>query len=279
MKNGRMDVVVNGKRRNQEEKGYKNFEETEIEEILTKNLPGLKPDRVKREKAFVLIHEAVEKKELRHTSSFGELIVIQLQYITPLLWVLQGGLVLFSALTLQRMSGRVAELNEYLWWSSIVAACLGALSCGSVAHHISHGMAELEQSCYINLTQLWTIRMILTAGVDICVLAAFSGGIAIDTQTSFGRIAVYLLVPFVLSGFCCLLLVGVVRGGRRRYGQLVLAGITAFLAATPSMLPQAYSVNYLWVWSALLAGGVIILAGQLRSCYHKIARGEILCWS
>ena len=220
---------------------------------------GLKPDPHKKKESLTLIQSCINTKKIRNTPSPGELLWIQVQYISPVFWACQGGLLSLLILILYRLPGQSRELMDYLWWSSIAAAWMGVLSNGVLGKHFSNRMAELEQSCYINLSQMWTIRMILTTGVDICVLTMFSGGIAARTDIFFGRIAMYLLVPFMLSNICCLLMISALRGGRGKYTLGALAVIMALLAV--SVL------------------GAAVFAGQIRSCYSRMTRGEMICWN
>lgn len=249
------------------------------QEKMWKTAQELTPDLHKKQAALTYIQAAIEAKKIRNTPSFGELMQIQLQYIPPLFWMLQGGLLFLLILFLHRLPKQGAELADYLWWSSIVAAWMGVLSHGVLGKHFSNRMAELEQSCYINLTQMWTIRMILTTGVDISILTVFSGGVASRTDTFFGRVAVYLLVPFVLSNVSCLLMISVLRGSRGKFVTAVLAVLTALLAVSPSIIPEIYTAAYLWVWFCLLLFGAVIFAGQLRSCYGRMTRGDLICWN
>lgn len=239
----------------------------------------LTPDVNRKKESLYFLQDSVREKKLRYTPSLAELMRIQLQYITPLFWLVQGGILLFMILLFYRFSARNAGLTEYLWWSSIAAAWMGVLSHGTYVSHFSHGMTELEQSCYINLSQMWTIRMILCTSADILILTVFSGGVALDTKTPFGRVAVYLLVPFVLSNVCCFLVLNILRGGRGRFAQVALAVIMALIAVSPSAAPPIYTAAYLWVWFAVLIFGAAIFIVQIRSCYNKMIRGEMLCWS
>ena len=239
----------------------------------------LTPNANRKQEALYFLQDAIREKKLRYTPSFTELMRIQLQYITPLFWIVQGGILLLMILLFYRFSARDAGLEEYIWWSSIAAAWMGVLSHGTYVSHFSHGMTELEQSCYINLSQMWTIRMILCTSADIVILTVFSGGVALDTETPFGRVAVYLLVPFVLSNVCCLLAINILRSGRGRFGQAALAVVMALIAASPSAIPPIYAAAYLWVWFAALILGAVIFIGQIKSCYNKMMRGEMLCWS
>lgn len=261
------------------EKQKSEMQECEKREAIWRTAQELKPDFHKKQESLKFIHDHIELKRIRNTPSFAELFEIQLQYISPVFWLLQGGLLLLLLLFLYRWSEQSADLEDYLWWSSIAAAWMGMLSHGLLGKHFFNRMAELEQSCYINLTQMWIIRMILTTGVDIVILTMFSGGIASRTDTFFGRIAVYLLVPFMLSNVCCLLMISMLRGSRGKFAMAVLGMVTALIAVSPSVFPDAYTAAYLWVWFCLLFFGAAVFAGQVRNCYGRMMRGDMICWN
>lgn len=251
----------------------------ETQAAIRQMAAGLEPDPHKKNHSLTCIQEAIEAKKIHNVPSSGQLFGIQLQYIPPLFWMIQGGLLLLLLLFLYKFTGQRTELTDYLWWGSVIAAWMGVLSQGLLGKHFSHGMAELEQSCYINLSQMWAIRMILTTGVDIVILTVFSGGIALRTETFVGRIAVYLLTPFVLSNICCLSAVSVLRGSREKYALAVLAVVTALLAVSPSVFPEMYKAAWLWVWFCMLLLETVIFAGQIRRCYNRMVRGEMICWN
>ena len=239
----------------------------------------LTPDPERKSRSMVVLRRAVSEKRLPYKPSPLDLMGIQLQYISPGFWVLQGCLLLVVVFLLWHTSSIQGELVDYLWWGSVTAAWMGMLVCGDLGRHLSRGMAELEQSCYFNLPQMWTIKMILTGGADILILGFCCGGIAYNTHTPIWQVSVYLLVPFVLSNLCCLLLLTIFRGKKGHGTQLALAIVTAMAALGPSLTVWSYTWNFLWTWVMALAVGSALLAGQLRQCYKKISRGEILCWN
>lgn len=237
------------------------------------------PDAWRKKEAFEALEAAAKRKTICYRPSFFELFGIQLQYISPMFWVIQGAFLVAVALLLERTNRTGGELCSYLWWGSLTAAWMGAAVCGELGRHFSRGMAELEQSCYFNLPQMWTMRMILSGSVDIVLLGVCSGGIARSVRAPLGQVCVYLLAPFVLSNLCCLWAVTAFRGGRSRYGSLFMAFMTALLAVTPFLWSEAYEAKYFGGWVVSLLIGTGLWIKQLRQCYRKIARGEILCWS
>lgn len=237
------------------------------------------PDSGKKKAALAAISRAIEEKNIGFTPSLWEIFLTELKYISPYFWILQGGMVAVVFALIKRAVENSGGLIECLRWGSIAAALMGVLICGSLGKHFSAGMAEMEQSCFLNLSQVWTMKMILTGSVDILILLLFSGEIARSAQVLYGQICVYLLAPFVLSNVCCMLLIMYVRGSRGRYGQLAIALLSGIIAALPPTVPHAYEIQYLWVWGLWMVSGIGILAWQIRSMYRKFARGEVLCWN
>lgn len=239
----------------------------------------MKPDPQKKRLAMEEIERAIERKRPRYTPTVAELFRIQLEYISPVFWGIQGTLLAAIVLLLFWTDAEYGGVRSYLWWGSLAAAWMGPVVSGGLGRHFSGGMAELEQSCYLNLSQMWAMRMLLSGGIDLLLLGICCGGIVWNTDTPPEQVSVYLLTPFVLSNLCCLAVMTLVRGGRGRYWQAALAVLTSLLALLPSFEPLAYDAEYLWVWILLLAFGTGLWAGQLRQCYKKITGGEILCWS
>lgn len=237
------------------------------------------PDRGKREAAMEEIASAIREKDMGYKPPLWELLWTELRYISLYFWIAQGVIAAAVYALIRITAAGSGGLPECLRWGSVAAALMGMLICGGLGKHFSSGMAELEQSCYLNLPQMWTMRMALTGSVDILLILLFSGEIARSTQAVYGQICVYLLVPFVLSNICCMLLVLYVRGCRGRYGQLVTALLSGSVAALPPTVPCAYELQYLWIWGLAMVSGIGILVWQMRLTYRKFARGEVLCWN
>ena len=239
----------------------------------------LSPDYDERKQAMEAIQKEIARKSIRYTPSYRELFIIELQYISPSFWLLQGifvaGLLLFFCM----IPDQEHHFENYIGCISIAAAWMGVVACSDLGRHISRRMAELEQSCYFNLPQMWTMRMILTGIVDIVLLVFCSGRIAETVSAPFAHVCVYVLVPFVLSNGCCLLLFSFMRGGRGRYGQLTMAFAAGMIAMIPSITPSWYQIEFLGIWLGVLLAGVLLFLWQVRILYGKMIRGEILCWN
>lgn len=249
-------------------------------EALWEEAQTLVPSETQRARSLNTIRAAATQKKFHHTLSLGELLHTQLQYISPFFWILQGSFVVLLIMILNKIDLTQHDLTHYLCWISVLAAWMGTAACSSLNRHFSRGMAELEQSCYFNFTQMWIVKMALSGCIDLLILVLGCGKIAMDTALPFGQICVYVLVPFVLSNLYCLFMLTALRFGRVQYGLPVLTFSAGIGAVVLTKLPPVfYTLSFLWVWIILLAAGTALLFWQLKRIYEKLGRGEILCWN
>lgn len=240
----------------------------------------LTPSKTQRSQSLNTIKTAAAGKTFHRTPSFRELLCTQLQYISPSFWLLQGSFVVLLIVILNQIDLTRRNLTDYLYWISVLAAWMGTAVCSSLDRHFSRRMAELEQSCYLNITQMWTVKMILSGCMDIIMLVFCCGKIALDTALPFGQVCVYVLVPFVLSNLYCLFMLTALRFGRLRYGLPILAFSAGVGAVLLTKLPPIfYTLSFLWIWCILLAAGTILLFCQIKRINKKIWKGEMLCWN
>lgn len=249
------------------------------EQAVWEQARDLAPDPVRKEQALEAIRREAAQKKIQSAPACWDIVIIELKYISPLFWILQGAFLIALLFLLEKTYLNNGALPDYLQWASIAAAWLGVLIYSNFGRHFFRGMAELEQSCYFNLSQIWAVKMALAGTVDILILSLCCGRISRLTKTPFFQVILYLLVPFVLSNICCLLFFTALRGGKSRYGQLVRAFLAGLIALVPAVIPRIYEVDFLWVWLLMLFAGMAVLAWQIVLMYEKIERGEVLCWN
>lgn len=239
----------------------------------------LQPEPKRRQESLVRIQKAAMNKKLCREPSFMEIMTVQLLYISPAFWLLQGLLLLAACLVFREIPLQEALRADYMAWFSMMAVWLAMLGVWELGRHLSGRMAELEQSCYINLSQLWAVKLCLFGAIDflliICCCLVLSG----KMEQSFLRLCLYLLVPYELSGVSALQLLSSIRKGGSRYRQLASGVFLGILAMLPASIPGAYEMKYLWVWFLLLLAGGVLFIRATWELYGKIKKGEVLCWN
>lgn len=78
--------------------------EDEVRDFLKEASLSLAPGEVQRAQAMTEIRKAVRKKIIQRQPSLRELLMVELRYISPGFWVLQGSLVLLLAALLEKTS-------------------------------------------------------------------------------------------------------------------------------------------------------------------------------
>lgn len=237
--------------------------------------PQIRIDSGRREEALEQIRKEVRTYRPPVRATWGRLLYEQLAYLTPSYWMAQGFFVA-AAFLLCAVARRGMENGNVTWLDfvalgSVVAAGMGIGAVTELSHSISCHMAELEQTCYFNLGQLWAMKMAVFGCGDLCVLAILIVGMPGRERMGAAALGLYFLVPFVISNICYLFLLTVKRETNSRWKQSVAAVFLAGLAMMPSAFPEAYSRAALPVWLAVLAGGIVLLALEIRGLYRKLS--------
>ena len=86
----------------------KEREELKRMEKVCGQMRRMQPDAEAKTQAMEEIEGWIRRKRIRHTPSWGELALIELQYISPGFWVMQASVVMILLIWL----GRTAALHE-----------------------------------------------------------------------------------------------------------------------------------------------------------------------
>lgn len=253
--------------------------------------PLVEIDEEKRKAALISIGRAADRHKTVYHPPWWELLAGQLRYISRAAWLGQGGFLAAAILLYGLFRNQEEQIRLCLIYSSMVAAGVGGVAVMELSKSIACHMAEIEQSCYFNLGQIWSLRLILLGGADLCVLACLILGLWV--RGSFGLVALglYLLVPFVLSNLCYLFFLTAgrklggrkssasVNGGMDSWLQITMVLFMCLLAAAPSTFPMAYDRASLWVWAAAFLIGSVLLAAEVRMLIVRASvSGKELQW-
>ena len=259
------------------------------EERIREPFVGIEEE--KRKAALENIRRAADRHKTVYQPSWREMLNGQLRYISKAAWCGQGGFLAAAILLYVLFRNQEEQIRLCLIYGSMVAAGVGGVAVMELSKSMACHMAEIEQSCYFNLGQIWSLRLILLGGADLCVLACLVLGLW--GRGSFGLVALglYLLVPFVLSNLCYLffLTVGRTLGKRKTSAavnrgmgswlQLVTVLFMCLLAAVPSTFPRAYDRASLWIWAVVFLIGTALLAAEVRMLLVRASvSGKELLW-
>lgn len=243
-------------------------------------IPDLEIDQARKSAALRQISRAVEEKRITAGPNYLHVLLGQISYISTEFWIGHGISVLMAAVlfVLPGKGGEKADLM--MAWASVLAAVIGFAGVWEINRNLVFHMAELEQGCYLNLGQIWGIKMVVSGCIDICILTGLIAGLAVETRYNVFALSMYLLVPFVFSNACYLFLLYVGRNPRRKWLQASLAVFMGVAAVMLTEFPKVYRAVYLPVWAAAFAVGLILLGTEIYFVLHRSLRGgEKLCWN
>ena len=161
---------------------------------------------------------------------------------------------------------------------SALLALTGITGFGELAKCFSCRMAELEQSCYLNLRQLMMVRMAITGAVNLLFLGCFIGISQGRLQAGLIRISLYLMTPYVCNMLLFFTAFTFMRSGRKLFQVSVLLA-AGFLSFLPMLFPGLYGKAAVGLWAAVLLGAAALMAAQMLYLTKELDRGEKICWN
>ncbi|MDO4332185.1 MAG: hypothetical protein Q4C58_05790 [Eubacteriales bacterium] len=236
------------------------------------------PEGERKKAALDQIAVLARKKESRYRPGWRDVLKIQFTSVPRSIWAMQA--VFFLLLPLAE--GVLREKAGIYGWQifpalSICMALGSAALVSELAGHFSHKTAELEQSCYLNLSQLWLMRACCVSGAD--VLAVIALGAKGAGHYGYGpfAFAAYVLTPFFLTNAALLAFFSLGRSGKKLKcaGILLLAGVGLWVEFFCGWI---YEKVWLPVWAVLLAAAVLLCAVQAAGIGRKM-EGEGVCWN
>lgn len=227
-------------------------------------------DESKKAQSLSLIRRETAKKHIRSYPTFLTHVWNQLRFQPLSHRLIQGGLLLAAMLLALRLRRADMEDLTLITTRSVFFVFAGNICLSQVARLFSWHMAELEQTLYLNLKQMISIRMLEAGTTDLIILALFLGITGGGGTIGIGASLVYMLVPFLWSDILYLcMLVGLrsITYGFRSFVSGLLCGILALL---PVMWEPIYDPKYLIIWQILTVTGLILLVVEVFLVHHCI---------
>ncbi len=237
-------------------------------------------DEARKEASLQKIHREISHKSLPVPVSFPELLLDQMHYISLEYWVIQAFFLLAVILFITCFGTLIKDSESILPSTCAISSGLGWSSVLELSKSRSRHMAELEQSCCFNLGQIWSVKLFLSAGLNLCILTLLFFAVQGKTKYGIFALCLYLLVPFVLSNICYFFLLTTRRFASQK---AILSGtflLLCLFSLFPTAFPRAYLDVYLPVWAIVLAAGILLLAFELHRLFHSLnTGGKELCWN
>ena len=162
-------------------------------------------------------------------------------------------------------------------YTIVYSGMLGVLLPAAVHRSFASNMAELSETCYFNTKQMVVLQMIYFGISSLVFITIGIFLVGVKWQIPLVQISLYGLVPFVLSGCCCLGALMTKNGRRNSYtfvGTTIFLGMFYMTLVSNSWICDS---TVLFLWGILLLVGIFLFAIQLALLFRYIDKGEILC--
>ncbi|MBQ3164279.1 MAG: hypothetical protein IJC02_07045 [Lachnospiraceae bacterium] len=159
----------------------------------------------------------------------------------------------------------------------VCSGMLGVLLPAALHRSFASNMAELSETCYFNTKQMVVLQMIYFGISSLVFITIGIILVGVKWQIPLVQISLYGLVPFVLSGCCCLGALMTKNGRRNSYtfvGTTIFLGMFYMTLVSNSWICDS---TVLFLWGILLLVGIFLFAIQLALLFRYIDKGEILC--
>lgn len=231
-------------------------------------------DEMQKERVIAAVTQT--EIPIRKMGSFGEFLVSQFSFINKLAFLGQiMWLILFSY---AMWDGKIFYLsNEMLCILSMAPPILLLLTTEEISHIYNQSMLEIEYATKYSLKKVVMGRLFLLSGVNGMILLV--GILYAKSRLEIDLIAVliYSLTPYVCMTFLLLLLMKKWKGR-----QLMYAGVSVYAVLLSVILIgrmetfDIYRHHFLWVWAAVLLGGVFGIMYQFRKLWSQLEHFELV---
>lgn len=235
-------------------------------------------DPAGKKAALERIAQQAGRKKLRYRPGPLAIWKAQLLSVPQGAWILQGVFLLLIPCAEQFLREKTQVQGwEIFPFLSVCMAVGAAALINGLSGHFSCKMAELEQSCYLNLSQLWLMRACCVCGVDVLWIFLLGAGRAQYYGFGWFAFSVYVLTPFFLANAALLAFFTLGRE-RKRAGQVGIAALAAAFLWVECFGGWLYETVWLPLWIALFVTAFLLCAMQVQEIGRKM-EGEGLCWN
>lgn len=235
-------------------------------------------DRAKAKERMSGIEAAIHDKQIVYRPRKAEILRIQLRYMEKSYWIIQSLLLVF-VLSVFAVYGRAggAWLGErqLFAFGACAAAFIGMGGMLGLERLMSFHMRELTSTMYFNFGQLVSIRMVISGVVDLLFLMLLSFGVAYYVQTSAYTVAVYLLIPFVLSNLFYFAVFSLVRERGRTIAFVAVAVFSCVAGWRASEAAARYMRGSTWKAAALAAVAAAVLFVEIKCVLTQIRQEAV----
>ena len=254
------------------------MKDKKLQALLNQNMPMV--DETKRKQTIEIARQIIHERHFNIIKkSLFQRIVEQIGFISHTMWIVQLCSISFLCWIIISLSNKDTQINSILAMITCLVPLVALIGMPELCRSFKYGMWEIEQSCVYNLRQLLSMKLIIIGFADLLIASMLIGLFGLEQDGGYLTLSVYILVPFIISNMCYLLVFNFMRQRNSNY-ILTTIGIAlgcVFLRITT--YPRVYESNVLWLWIILLIVALAVLAGTIYKLLIGIEKGDGLNWS
>lgn len=251
------------------------MKERDVVRILKRTAREKVPcDELQKERVIAAVSQT--EIPVRKTGGFGEFLVSQISFINKLAFL---GQLLWLMLFFYAVGyGQIFRLpNELLSILSMAPPVLLLLTVDDISHIYNRSMLEIEYATKYSLKKIVMGRLLILGGGSGVILLI--GLLYAKNRLGIDLVSVlaYSLTPYVCMMFLLLLFMKKWKGRR-----LMAAGVSVYAVLLLVILNgrmEAYDIyksRFLWVWLAVLLGGIFGTVYQFRQLWSRLEHFELV---
>lgn len=234
-------------------------------------------DEERKKNGIANVVHSVNLKQKKSYASRWIVFLNQSRYMDKTILWIQLLAEAIVALIFFGFGNREVPRQDMIAYTIVCFGMLGVLLPAAVHRSFASNMAELSETCYFNTKQMVVLQMIYSGMSSLVFLLLGILFIGTKWQIPLVQISLYGLVPFVLSGCCCLGTLLTKNGRRNSYTFIGMALFLGIFYMTFMSIPCIWEPTALLFWGVFLVVGICLFGIQLAALFRYIDKGEILC--
>ncbi|MBK3496516.1 hypothetical protein JFL43_16960 [Viridibacillus sp. YIM B01967] len=226
-----------------------------------------------------LAKRAFERTGIKYEMSFREILVGQIKYISPSLWVIQAALLFIILVFLLVSNSTHNAYQSVITTISVASPIIALVVIPELAKSFNHHVWEMESTCKFDLQKLLAIRLIIIGALDMFVITIMVVITSTFYELSFINISLYILVPFNMASSIYLYILRRIRG---KAATIICLTVGIFMALGVGLLAvysELYTLISTFIWMTMFIFSTVVLVYELIHMLKSLQEGEKLEWN
>ncbi|MEG0578026.1 MAG: hypothetical protein RR500_09230 [Bacilli bacterium] len=236
------------------------------------------PDRIINETVHLAKSE-FGQTQIRYKMSFRELLVGQIKFISPSIWIIQVALLLIISSLLLVPNNTNNEYQKVVTILSMMAPIIAFVSIPELAKSVNHHMWEIELASKFSLQKLIVIRLTIIGVIDVIIMTPLVIIACTFYEIHFINVVLYILVPFSFASSLYLFILRKFPGKVGVFSCLITGSFITIGLYVLSNFDQWYETASIFTWFLLLVCSICTLVYEIMLLLQSAQKREELLWN